>query len=51
MFVRDKTLRERDVVKYLKKSPTDILVRSVIMLQAAVAYMSIAYPVACIQPM
>ena len=51
MFVRDKILKEPDVAKYLKKFPTDILVRNVIMHQAAVAYMNIAYPVACIQPM
>ena len=51
MFVREKTLRELDVVRYSKKFPTDILVRNVIMHQVAVAYMSIAYPVACIQPM
>ena len=51
MFVREKTLRELDVARYSKKFPTDILVRNVIMHQVAVAYMSIAYPVACIQPM
>ena len=51
MFVREKKLRERDVVKYLKKFPTDILVRNVIIHQVAVAYMNIAYPVACIQTM
>ena len=51
MFVRDKTLRELDVAKYLKKFPIDILVINVIMHQVAVAYMNIAYPAACIQPM
>ena len=51
MFVREKTSRELDVARYSKKFPTDILVRNVIIHQVAVAYMNIAYPVACIQPM